>query len=89
MATIGINPHHVSETPGNVFAFKIIEYLASGAHVITTPMGPLEKELEAGVTYMPDNSPATIAAALELVSGNGTISALQWRRRSSCMGPKR
>jgi hypothetical protein len=30
-------------------------------------MGPLEKDLEAGITYIPDNSPQTIAAALSLV----------------------
>src|SRR5262249_49850493 len=52
-ARICINPHQVSDTPGNVFAFKLVEYLAAGAHVITTPMGALETELEAGVTYMP------------------------------------
>ena len=64
---IGINPHELSRTPGNVFAFKIIEYLAAGAHVVTTPMGVLEPELEAGVTYIPDNSPETIAASLRRV----------------------
>ena len=68
-AKIGINPHEVSVTPGNVFAFKIIEYLAAGTHVVTTPMGSLEAELEAGVTYMGDNSPQTIAATLERVVG--------------------
>ena len=66
-STIGINPHDLSETPGNVFAFKIIEYLAAGTHVVTTPMGPLETELEAGITYMPDNSAKTIAATLRAV----------------------
>ena len=66
-AKIGINPHDVSQTPGNVFAFKIIEYLAAGTHVITTPMGTLEPEIEAGITYMPDNCPETIAATLERV----------------------
>lgn len=66
-ARICINPHAVSHTPGNVFAFKIIEYLAAGAHVITTPMGSLEQELEAGITYMGDNSPPTIAATLQQV----------------------
>jgi len=64
-ARICINPHVVSQTPGNVFAFKIVEYLAAGAHVVTTPMGDLEPELESGVTYMNDNSPATIAATLQ------------------------
>jgi glycosyltransferase involved in cell wall biosynthesis len=67
MARIGINPHDVSSTPGNVFAFKIIEYLAAGTHVITTPMGALEGELEAGITYMTDNSPDTIAATVQRV----------------------
>jgi glycosyltransferase involved in cell wall biosynthesis len=66
-ALVGLNPHDVSETPGNVFAFKIIEYLAAGTHVITTPMGPLERELEAGITYISDNSPETIAAAIRRV----------------------
>src|SRR4029077_12988272 len=64
-ARICINPHVVSQTPGNVFAFKIIEYLAAGAHVVTTGMGNLEPELEGGITYMNDNSPATIAATLQ------------------------
>ena len=66
-AKICINPHVVSQTPGNVFAFKIIEYLAAGAHVITTPMGALEQEIEVGITYMPDNKAETIAATLKQV----------------------
>jgi len=63
-AKICINPHVISKTPGNLFAFKIIEYLAAGAHVMTTPMGTLEPELETGITYMPDNEPGTIARAI-------------------------
>ena len=66
-ARIGMNPQDVTKTPGNVFAFKIVEYLAAGAHVITTPRGTLEPELEAGVTYISDNSPGTIAACLKQV----------------------
>jgi glycosyltransferase involved in cell wall biosynthesis len=66
-AKICINPHELSQTPGNVFAFKIVEYLASGAHVVTTPMGSLERELEGGITYMVDNAPDTIAATLKQV----------------------
>jgi glycosyltransferase involved in cell wall biosynthesis len=64
---IGINPHLVSQTPGNVFAFKIIEYLGAGNHVITTRMGAVEPEVEKGITYMPDNRPETIAATLRRV----------------------
>ena len=66
-AKICINPHAVSQTPGNVFAFKIIEYLAAGAHCLTTRMGNLEPDLEYGITYMHDNSPQTIAATLKRV----------------------
>jgi len=66
-AKIGMNPHDLSAVPGNVFAFKIVEYLAAGNHVITTPMGPLEQEFERGITYIPDNSAQTIAAALQRV----------------------
>jgi glycosyltransferase involved in cell wall biosynthesis len=66
-ARIAINPHDVSETPGNVFAFKIIEYLAAGAHCVTTPMGPLESAMERGITYMGDNSPQTIQSTLKRV----------------------
>jgi hypothetical protein len=38
MAKVGINPHDKSQTSSNVFAFKIIDYLAAG-HCITTPKG--------------------------------------------------
>jgi glycosyltransferase involved in cell wall biosynthesis len=69
-ARIGVNPHDVSATLGNVFAFKIIEYLAAGLHVISTPMGPLDSQLEAGITYMPDNNAETIAATLKQVIEN-------------------
>ena len=66
-AKICINPHKVSDRPGVVFAFKIMEYLAAGAHVVTTPMGELERNLEDGLTYLPDNRPESIAAALDRV----------------------
>jgi len=66
-AKIGMNPQDVTKTPGNVFAFKIVEYLAAGTHVITTPRGALEPELESGVSYISDNAPQTIAACLKQV----------------------
>jgi glycosyltransferase involved in cell wall biosynthesis len=77
-AKICINPHDVSQTPGNVFAFKIIEYIAAGAHVISTPMGALEEEIESGMTYMPDNDPVTIVNALDRV-----IRRSEWRRTAA------
>lgn len=66
-AKIGINPHDISLVPGNVFPLKIIEYLAAGAHTITTPAGLVEPELEAGMTYMMDNSVETIATTIASV----------------------
>jgi glycosyltransferase involved in cell wall biosynthesis len=63
-AKVCINPHTVSETPGLVFAFKIIEYLAAGAHVVTTPMGEMDAALESSVTYLVDNTPKSIVATL-------------------------
>ena len=64
-AKIGMNPMNASKTPGSDFAFKIVEYLAAGLHVITTPRGALEPELEAGISYLKDNSPESIAAGVE------------------------
>ena len=77
LAKICINPHDLSRQPGNVFAFKIIEYLAAGAHVISTPMGQVEKEIAAGITFMPDNTPETIARTLQEVVRNNL-----WRQTS-------
>jgi glycosyltransferase involved in cell wall biosynthesis len=65
MAKLGMNPQDPPRALGTVFAFKIIEYLAAGMHVITTPRGMLEPELEAGISYIKDNSPASIAAGLK------------------------
>jgi hypothetical protein len=76
-AKICINPHLVSNTPGNVFAFKLIEYLAAGGHCVTTPMGALDASLEAGITYMPNNAPDTIASTLSSI-----IKARQYERQA-------
>jgi len=75
LAKICINPHELSQQPGNVFAFKIVEYLAAGAHVVSTPMGEVEKEIAAGITFMPDNQPETIARTLRQVVQDG-----RWRQ---------
>jgi glycosyltransferase involved in cell wall biosynthesis len=66
-AKIGISPQRVSPTLGDQFPFKVIEYLAAGAHVVMTPMGNLESEIEQGITYMADNLPETIASTLHRV----------------------
>jgi glycosyltransferase involved in cell wall biosynthesis len=66
-AKICVSPQRVSQTLGNQFAFKVIEYLAAGAHVVMTPMGTVESDIEAGITYMADNRPDTIASTLRRV----------------------
>lgn len=74
-AKIGMNPQDVTRTPGTSFAFKIIEYLAAGLHVITTPRGAVERDLEVGVSYIDDNTPEKIANCLA-----GTISERRYER---------
>lgn len=77
-ARIGMNAQDVTRTPGNVFAFKIIEYLAAGLHVITTPRGELEPELEAGISYIHDNTPEAIATGLtQVMSGHHYLRTAQ------------
>jgi glycosyltransferase involved in cell wall biosynthesis len=87
-ARICANPHAVSQTPGNVFAFKIIEYLAAGAHVLSTPMGTLEPELEAGITYMSDNTPAIIAATLQQIIRDRTYERTAAQAALQTYGPE-
>jgi len=87
-ATICINPHAVSRTPGNVFAFKLVEYLAAGAHVITTPMGALEADLEIAMTYMGDNSPATIASTIKDVVAAGRYRSTAMEAAHHNYGPQ-
>jgi hypothetical protein len=87
-ASIAINPHDLSATPGNVFAFKIIEYLAAGAHCVTTPMGALEPDLESGITYMPDNLPKTIASTLERVINGRLYEQVATKAAENRYGPE-
>jgi glycosyltransferase involved in cell wall biosynthesis len=86
-AKIGVNPQDVTKTPGNVFAFKIIEYLAACLHVITTPRGALEPELEAGVTYIPDNAPETILACLKRTIQNNEYERKAEKAALATYGP--
>jgi len=62
---IAVVPYDASQTRG--FPFKTIECLAAGLHVITTPLGTLAPEMEAGITYIKDNSSDTISACLKKV----------------------
>ena len=77
-ARLCVNAQALSQTPGNVFPFKVVEYLAAGAHVLSTPMGELEKDLAPAVSYMADNQPQTIAAALQTLIQSGA-----WQRTAA------
>jgi glycosyltransferase involved in cell wall biosynthesis len=87
-SSIAINPHDLSETPGNIFAFKIIEYLAAGAHCVTTPMGMLEADLERGITYMPDNHSKTIASTLARVIDGRLYDRVAAQAAQNTYGPE-
>ena len=65
MSRIAVVPYDVSQTRG--YSFKTIECLGAGLHVITTPLGALDPEMEIGITYINDNSPDTISACLKKV----------------------
>lgn len=84
---IGMNPHDLSQTPGNVFATKIVEYLAAGTHVISTRMGHLEPEIEEGITYIEDNEPATILKSLRGVISQGVHRRLARSATVNLYGP--
>jgi len=84
---IGMNPHDLSQTPGNVFATKIVEYLAAGTHVISTRMGHLEPEIEAGITYIEDNAPNTILKSLREVITRGAYRRLARAAAVDLYGP--
>jgi glycosyltransferase involved in cell wall biosynthesis len=87
-ARIGLNPQDVTHVPGNVFPFKIIEYLAAGLHVLSTFRGTLEPELEAGVTYIQDNDPSAIAAGLKQVIESGQRDTAAQRAAMGRYGPE-
>jgi len=65
-AKIGLNPMYASKIRGSDFPFKIIEYLAAGLHVITTPRGTIEPDLERGISYIENNSPEAIVGGLRM-----------------------
>jgi hypothetical protein len=65
---LSVVPFEVRETQG--FSFKTIECLGAGLHVITTRLTAFDgmaPQLKAGITFIDDNRPETIAAALKEV----------------------
>ena len=53
--------------------------------MITTPMGELEPELERGITYVQDNEPETIAAAMRRVVASANSNGVRRMQHSRSM----
>jgi glycosyltransferase involved in cell wall biosynthesis len=85
---IGMNPQDTTKIPGTSFAFKIIEYLAAGLHVITTPRGAVERDLEAGISYIQGNTPEEIAHSLVEVIGERRHERTASRATLDAYGPE-
>lgn len=70
-ANVCVNPHRAGQVKsGNVFPFKMIEYLGAGCPVISTKMGYIEPELEMGICFAKSESPTDLAVALKAVCDN-------------------
>jgi glycosyltransferase involved in cell wall biosynthesis len=66
-AAVCLNPHRQQEAAGSVFPFKLIEYLATDARVLSTRMGEFEAELEDAITYCPDDTVEGLREGLRTV----------------------
>lgn len=76
-----VNPHRDIKAMNNaVFPFKVFEYLAAGAAVVTTPLPPIEGlPLERLIHF--DGSAAGLAAALERAAERGAAAVDEDLRR--------
>jgi glycosyltransferase involved in cell wall biosynthesis len=63
-AKICVNPHRLTNSPGNIYPFKLYEYIASGAWVITTPIAPIEERLLPACIVTKDDSVSEMYNAL-------------------------
>lgn len=66
-ARIGVNPHRMTTRQGNVFPFKIIEYLAAGLSVLSTPMLEIEQDLKPGITFTNSDTVNDIADGINSI----------------------
>jgi len=63
-AAICVNPSCISKSVGNIFPFKIVEYLASGAHVLSTIIEEVEPELAKGITIIDSDDAPSLARGM-------------------------
>jgi glycosyltransferase involved in cell wall biosynthesis len=68
MSKICINPNRVTAAvSGNIFPFKLVEYLGAGRPVVSTPLGSLEPELAQAILITKDDSIDSLAAGIRSV----------------------
>lgn len=74
-ASICVNPNRITKKPGNIFPFKIVEYLASGAVVVSTRMCEFDSQMLPSMIFTDsdhcDDLSAGIAKAIDspLITG--------------------
>jgi glycosyltransferase involved in cell wall biosynthesis len=71
LSKLCINPNRVAAAvSGNVFPFKIVEYLGAGRPVVSTPLGSLEPEIAQAILTTRDDSIESLAAGINcMISG--------------------
>jgi glycosyltransferase involved in cell wall biosynthesis len=71
LSKICVNPNRVNAAvSGNVFPFKLVEYLGAGRPVVSTPLGSLEPELAQAIFTTKDDSIEALAAGIESIVNN-------------------
>jgi glycosyltransferase involved in cell wall biosynthesis len=63
-AAICVNPNCISTSVGNIFPFKIVEYLAGGGHVLSTTIEDVGPELAKGITMIDSDDVSSLAQGM-------------------------
>lgn len=66
-AKVCVNPHLYSSTKGNIFPFKIVEYLSAGALVLSTPLTSVDNEMTTGMIFTKSDSVVDLADGLQRI----------------------
>ncbi len=65
-ADLAVNPHRMTrDRPGQIFPFKVCEYLGAGLPVVSSRLGEIPGELRGALAMYCDDSPECLAQAIE------------------------
>jgi glycosyltransferase involved in cell wall biosynthesis len=79
-AHVCVNPHRVQDgQQETLFPFKIAEYLAAGAVVVSSPLSALPRDVENGIAFYTNQSASGIVDAIERVKSDYAT----WSARSA------